>query len=159
FEYWPTSPSPAAGAVCPKCKTFIPERDEPAVPATPSSAAPQAPPTAASDASAVVTTACPNCATTFAAATGRISECPKCGTFFRPKPVAPPTPAAAAPAVSPEPISPSIARGARPCLRHPERMASETCSRCGDFICALCARAFNRRLLCPDCLAKEAGAT
>ena len=62
----------------------------------------------------------------------------------------PPVPAAAAPG------PPRLT--ARRCARHPEREAAARCPSCGGDFCRECVSEHHGRLLCADCLAKEARA-
>src|ERR1017187_3535193 len=38
------------------------------------------------------------------------------------------------------------------CFHHESKKAVHTCSRCGKFLCALCAAEFGSDVLCPECL-------
>ena len=48
--------------------------------------------------------------------------------------------------------------GANPCGHHPANVASEHCSRCGVFMCALCRVDSDGRVLCPPCFERLADA-
>ncbi len=45
-----------------------------------------------------------------------------------------------------------------PCAYHARNAASGECSRCGSFICGLCALTVARRTLCPPCFERLRGA-
>ena len=38
------------------------------------------------------------------------------------------------------------------CFHHESKKAVQVCSRCGKFLCALCAAEFGHDVLCPECL-------
>ena len=37
------------------------------------------------------------------------------------------------------------------CARHPQRVATGVCARCGDYLCGLCGRGVEGRLYCVPC--------
>jgi hypothetical protein len=43
-----------------------------------------------------------------------------------------------------------------PCFYHESKKAAQSCSRCGRFLCSLCAAEFGSEVLCPDCLVAAA---
>jgi len=56
----------------------------------------------------------------------------------------------------PIPYAPTF--GGNPCANHPEQPAETLCARCGDFICAWCARpSHDGQSTCARCFAPEAG--
>ncbi|MHB8875333.1 MAG: hypothetical protein ACYC8T_16735, partial [Myxococcaceae bacterium] len=84
---------------------------------------------------------CPHCSRVFATEVPGIQPCPGCGQQLNV-----PAPQGAPPAVA----------GAR-CALHPERTASGTCPRCGNFACDECS--LGGTTLCPACRAQVAGPT
>lgn len=95
--------------------------------------------------------ACPSCRTLLSvqiANTGRLHECPECGThiradlfnaFHRP--------------IEQGQVGKQVqARGQAECFYHPGKMANTLCSSCGRLLCALCEIPIDGRVLCTHCL-------
>jgi hypothetical protein len=56
------------------------------------------------------------------------------------------------------PAAPAGALHTRRCVRHPTREAAARCPGCGQFFCRECVVEHDGRLLCRDCLQRDAAA-
>jgi uncharacterized RDD family membrane protein YckC len=83
---------------------------------------------------------CEKCGTVFEAQLGEEPLCPVCRRFGT----------GTAGAVETESRAP-VEEKANPCAVHPGNPATETCERCGNFMCPLCIIRVGRRRVCPDC--------
>jgi uncharacterized Zn finger protein (UPF0148 family) len=92
--------------------------------------------------------ACPRCAAALDVARLSAGEqaCPSCGRPFTATPFSPP-----APRVAVESLAAAGPAGAAACAQHAGNAAVATCTRCGLFLCPLCAIEIDGRVLCPAC--------
>ena len=99
--------------------------------------------------------ACPRCGHDIdrGAIVARFVSCPVClrdfeGVVFDPPP----------PQASVARLAEAGPESANPCGHHPGNVASDHCSRCGVFMCALCRIDSDGRILCPACFERMAEA-
>lgn len=96
---------------------------------------------------------CPFCGTVFdAGQPAVVRTCPSCRNEVRVFTVEPPqfAPVIAAPSV-PVPAAGGDPVQAPPCARHPGNAAVTACTRCGDFVCNVCATPVEGTVLCVRC--------
>jgi uncharacterized Zn finger protein (UPF0148 family) len=99
--------------------------------------------------------ACPRCGSDIdrGAIVGSFVSCPVCLRDFEAVVFDPPAPDA-----SVARLAEAGPEGANPCGHHPGNVASDHCSRCGVFMCALCRIDVDGRVLCPACFERMAEA-
>ena len=83
----------------------------------------------------------------------RFVSCPVCFRDFEAVVFDPPAPDA-----SVARLAEAGPEAANPCGHHPGNVASDHCSRCGVFMCALCRIDTDGRILCPSCFERMADA-
>jgi hypothetical protein len=99
--------------------------------------------------------ACPRCGNDIdrGAIVARFISCPVCLRDFEGELFEPPPSDATVPR-----LAEAGPEAANPCGHHAGNIASDHCSRCGVFMCALCRIDADGRILCPSCFERMAEA-